>query len=275
MNPIEPVAIEPHKIGDETFVLPYFHQPPGAPVGIYVNTMITRGEQPVLFDTGARLFRDAWLEAAWSVVDPADVRWIVLSHDDIDHVGNLEPVLEACPQATIVSTWFLTERMSADLQLDPRRQRWVGDGETLDIGDRELTFVRPPIYDSPATRAVFDARSEILWGSDAFGAPLLEPALNAADVDTEFLAENFITVHRWLSPWYELLERARYEEQVARLSRLGVGTIASTHGPVFDGAAVVQAFELLRQVPDGPAAPMPGQADLDAIIAMLPDVVAA
>ena len=29
------------------------------------------------------------LEALWSMVDPNDLRWILLTHDDNDHAGNL------------------------------------------------------------------------------------------------------------------------------------------------------------------------------------------
>jgi glyoxylase-like metal-dependent hydrolase (beta-lactamase superfamily II) len=44
--------------------------------------------------TGAPLFRERWLESVGSVVDPADVRWVFLSHDDGDHIGNLASILD-------------------------------------------------------------------------------------------------------------------------------------------------------------------------------------
>ena len=33
---------------------------------------------------------------------PADVRWVFISHDDHDHIGNLLELLDLCPQATLV-----------------------------------------------------------------------------------------------------------------------------------------------------------------------------
>ena len=76
--------------------------------------------------------------ADFGLVDPADVRWVFLSHDDSDHTGNLAPVLDLCPNATLVTSWFANERMSGDLVVPPHRQRWVNDGESFDAGDRTL-----------------------------------------------------------------------------------------------------------------------------------------
>jgi flavorubredoxin len=46
--------------------------------------MVIRGRQPVIVDTGAPVHRAQWLEKVFSVVEPEDVRWIFLSHDDGD-----------------------------------------------------------------------------------------------------------------------------------------------------------------------------------------------
>ena len=49
--------------------------------------MVIRGREPVIVDTGAPVHRAQWLEKVFSVVEPEDVRWIFLSHDDGDHTG--------------------------------------------------------------------------------------------------------------------------------------------------------------------------------------------
>lgn len=52
-----------------------------------------RGAEPVVVDTGCSLAREQWLANLRAVVDLDDVRWIFLSHDDHDHIGNLDVVL--------------------------------------------------------------------------------------------------------------------------------------------------------------------------------------
>ena len=79
--------LEPYQVAEETFVIPWALEAP--PVGHFpMNSMVIRGAEPVLVDTGAPAVRPQWLEAAWSVVDPIDVRWVFLTHDDRDHSGS-------------------------------------------------------------------------------------------------------------------------------------------------------------------------------------------
>ena len=112
-----------------------------------------------------------WLDTVFSVVDPADVRWVFISHDDHDHIGNLEAVLDLCPQATLVG------QLGDDRPPHGRRgaARCTGcAGSTratrFDAGDRTLHLVRPPLFDSPATRGLFDPTTGVLWAVDTFGA---------------------------------------------------------------------------------------------------------
>ena len=72
------------------------------------------------------------------------------------------------------------------------------------------------------------------------------------------------------SPWFDMVDRGRYEAEVAKLEAFDTRIIASTHGPAFVGPAdVAHAFELLRRVPDEVVPPQPGQAVLDEIVAAM------
>src|SRR5690606_40473606 len=96
-----------------------------------MNSMLIRGEEPVVVDTGCPIHRDHYLEDLFGLVDPEDVRWVFVSHDDPDHHGNVEAGMEACPNATLVATWFLCERLSAEgVAVPPSRWRWLGAGES-------------------------------------------------------------------------------------------------------------------------------------------------
>lgn len=263
-NPITPIQLTP-----EAHLISSFWKHPDAPVGVAMNTMVLTSSEPVVFDTGVAADRDGWLAAVSSVVEPDDIRWIVLSHDDHDHTGNLVAALDAFPNATAVTNWWLAERLVGTIELDPRRQRWVAHGGTLDIGDRTLVFERPPIFDSPTTRAVFDPTTGVYWGGDIGGAVAPERILFAHDADPAEHAASFIAGHQLLSPWTELVDPPRYQASVDRLASFGIRTWASTHGPVYRGPFVHHALDLLRRVPDAPAPETPGQADLDAIVASM------
>jgi flavorubredoxin len=236
-----------------------------------VNSSVILGEQPVLIDCGPAISRHEWMETTFSLVDPADVRWIFLSHDDVDHTGNLAPVLEACPSATLVMTAFMMERMGAEFGfgLPLPRMRWVNHGDRIDAGDRELVAITPPVYDSPTTRGLFDTATRTYWASDALGCPVPEVISDIAELDPGFWREGFTAQQQMLSPWLAWTDPARFARAIEEVRSLDAQVVTSGHGPALRGAQVHSALHLLAEVPFLPMPAQPGQGDLDAIVAML------
>ena len=99
----------PREIAPETFLIPNLAD--GGP-GLYlpVNSVVIRGSEPIVVDTGAPMHHDAWIENVFSIVEPDDVRWIFLSHDDGDHTGGLIDAMELCRNATLVTTTMSSRR---------------------------------------------------------------------------------------------------------------------------------------------------------------------
>jgi flavorubredoxin len=258
----------PYRVAPDTYVIPQLLEAP--PVGLfYVNSMVIIGAEPVLVDTGAPSNRQQWLEHAWGIVDPHDVRWVFLTHDDHDHAGNLRQVMDTCPHATLVTTWFSMARYgvdSQDLWMPFNRVRWVRDGESFHAGDRTLVAARPPFFDNPTTRGLFDASTRVYWAVDSFGASVAHPAEDAADLDREAWREGVLLVNRLNHPWHLWLDQAKFHAHLDTVQNLGIEVIPSCHGPAIHGPMVDEAFELLRRVPSLPPWLEPGQEFLDAVI---------
>jgi flavorubredoxin len=201
--------IAPTRIAPDTYLL-HNHAGEGtAPVSVALNSMVIRGREPVVVDTGAREHEATFLADVFGLVEPDDVRWIVISHDDVDHTGNLNALAAAAPNATIVIDWFMAERMGASLEVSPLRWRWMVDGERLDVGDRELVLVRPPIFDSPTSRGVFDPTTGVYWAADAFATPMPTPVSDVAEIDRTVWTEGMATFNQYISPWLMLAAEAR------------------------------------------------------------------
>ena len=66
--------------------------------------------------------------------------------------------------------------------------RWLDQGDAFDAGDRTLHLVRPPLFDSPATRGLFDPTTGVLWAVDTFGALVQGAVLEADDADPDLYA---------------------------------------------------------------------------------------
>jgi len=268
--PAAPRRHRPVEVAPETWVIQATVGEGVAPQVVHMNSMVIRGAEPVVVDTGCPIHRDQYLEDLFGIVEPDDVRWVVISHDDPDHHGNLEAVMEACPNATMVSTWFLSERLGAEgLAVPPHRWRWLGDGDVLDAGDRRLALVRPPIYDSPTTRGVFDPETGVYWASDCYAAPVELATAFVAELDVDEWAEGFATFNLWNSPWVSLVDPEAFAVQCRRVEQLRPAVIASCHGPTIEAPQVQAAFDLLRRLPTTAAPPQPDQATLDQIVAAL------
>ena len=139
-----------------------------------LNSMIIRGAEPIVVDTGMVTSRESWFEDVFSLVPPDEVRWIFVTHNDSDHSGNLVEVLERCPNARLITSRGESYRCWASFGIPFERMRMVDNGEEFDIGDRTLRAVRPPVYDSPYTRGVYDPTTRVYYASDAFCAPMPE-----------------------------------------------------------------------------------------------------
>jgi flavorubredoxin len=264
---VSPIHHAPIRVADETFLIQYLSGEGVAPMGVYMNTLVIRGKEPVIVDTGIEPNRERWLTDVFSLVDPEDVKWVFISHDDPDHVGNLRPVIEACPNATIIANWFTWERMFDRVNIPLGRMRWIEDGGSFDAGDRTFHLVRPPIFDGPTTRGLYDSKTGLYWASDAFSAPVTRHTEDVGDLDPAFWTEGFSMFARAISPWHQYLDSKRYNALVDRVAVLDPKVIAMCHGPVITGSNVAKAIEMTRTLPDQGEVQLPGQADLEAMIA--------
>ncbi|MHA6797012.1 oxygen-binding di-iron domain-containing protein [Pseudonocardia bannensis] len=266
------VHLAPRKIAPGTHLIQDVQHALGQPLSVYLNSMVIQGAEPIIVDTGSARNREAWLQDVFGLVEPQDVRWVFLTHDDSDHTGNLAQVMDACPNATLVCSWTLVERFANAYDFDLNRCRWVNDGESFDAGDRTLVAVRPPVYDSPATRGLFDTSTGVYWAADAFASPVpggpgASPVGDVADLDPEAWWGGMVMfgLHA-LSPWLSMVQKKKYARCVRQVRAHGMTTIASGHSAVISGASVAQAFDMLGNLAGAEPPPCPDQAVLEMML---------
>jgi flavorubredoxin len=270
MPPHPPVSHhEPLAISRDTHLIRSLLGEGEGPLAVYVNSMVITGPEPIVVDTGTVANRQQWMADVFSLVEPRDIRYVFLSHDDHDHVGNLIPLLEAAPQATLLTTWFSQERLAGDLHVPLHRVRWVNDGERFEAGGRTFSVVRPPLYDAPTTRGLYDPASGVYWAVDTYGTPVTAPTDDVAELDRAFWDEMFAGFNPANSPWAQIVDAGLFGREVDRVERMAPTVIASAHGPVITGANVAEAHRKMRRIAGGEPMPQPTQADLDAMLASI------
>lgn len=235
-----------------------------------INAFVLHSEQPVLVDSGLPVSRAAFLDALWSAVDPADLRWVYLTHPDRDHTGALAEVLAAAPQARLVTTFVGFGITSIDFPVTPDRVYLLNPGQSLDVGDRALTAFRPPVYDSPATTGLYDERTGTMFSSDCFGAPLASLADTEVEDIASLPAGDVVAGQRlWVnvdSPWVAGVDRAAFGDSLAPLRARDPEVVLSTHLPPAR-RAMPRLLDMLAGAPDTGAFTGPDQAALEAMLA--------
>jgi flavorubredoxin len=258
-------ATNPVAIGPDTFLIP--NLAPTDDAYVPVSSLVIRGSEPVVVDTGAPVHRARWLEQVFELVDPGDIRWVFISHEDGDHIGSLDDVLIAAPNATLVHNAFGAERLALERTVPLHRSIWCEPGETFDVGDRRLRLLLPPIFDGPTTRGLLDERTGVMWAVDAFGALTPGPIHHVDDLPRELYDESFTELNSLVSPWHQWLDQSRYRRHLDDLQALRPSAITSSHGPILTGPAIADAFDRLRALAGEPRVVPESQSALDQLLA--------
>src|SRR5512144_3207964 len=157
---------EAYRVGDVT-VLPTHLDVPGVGT-LIVNSYVLHSQQPVLIDSGLASDGPDFITALSAAVELADLRWIWLTHDDADHTGNIQRVMELAPQARLATHGIAAIRMKTWWPLPLDRVHAITLGDRLDVGDRTLRAIRPPTFDNPMSTGIVDESTGSLFSVDAF-----------------------------------------------------------------------------------------------------------
>jgi glyoxylase-like metal-dependent hydrolase (beta-lactamase superfamily II) len=258
------------QINDETWMLTTVVPIPTIGV-LPVNGYVVRGAEPMLVDAGMSPERDDYVAAVQEIIDPSELRWLVVTHADRDHVGALEPLLALAPEARVVTSFITVGIMGVSPDpIPPERALLVRDGSTVDVGDRTLRATRPPLFDNPGTLAFFDSKQDILFSADFLGAPVGSPeGALADDVDAIPDAELADAQLLWGSadsPWTHFVDDARFAENVRRFLDPRPATLLGTHVPPIRGD-LDRHVATLAKLPSSTPYRAPDQAALEAFMA--------
>jgi hypothetical protein len=258
-----------YRVGDDVTVLNDQLEIPG--IGhLPINAFVLHAREPVVVDTGLSLADRDFLADLGSVIDPADVRWIWLTHPDRDHTGGLFALLEAAPQAKVVTTFLGVGIMSTDRPLPLDRVHLLNPGQRLDVGDRTLTGFRPPLFDNPATVGFYDDKSQICFSSDCLGGPMPTADLASCDDVSQLPATELREAQLlWAavdSPWVHNVSGHAYTDSVRAMQAFDCDIVLSTHLPPAIGIGN-QLTTMLLAAPDAPPFVGPDQAALEQMLA--------
>jgi len=70
---------------------------------VAINAFVLKGKEPLLVDTGPVVHRAEFMATLRSIIDPAELRWLWLTHTDPDHIGSLAQLMSENPRLRVVT----------------------------------------------------------------------------------------------------------------------------------------------------------------------------
>ena len=239
----------PYQCAPDVHVLPANLSLPGVGV-LPINAFVLMAEEPVLVDTGIGVDSDDLMAAVSSFVNPNDLRWVWLTHDDADHTGSIQRIMELAPNAKLVTHAMCALRMSTWWPVPMDRVHAIRFGDEVHVGDRTLTATAPPLFDNPMSTGFVYQSTGALFSVDAFGAILPEATQDASEVPPEALAGGMVGWATSDSPWAHVVDRAKFSGVLDRVRQLKPSRIFSSHLPAASGNALEEFLAILETVPD-------------------------
>ncbi len=240
--------------------------PLGPEAVLTVNAFLLEAAEPVLVDTGIGQEADHLLEAVDDAIGLANLQWLWLTHDDADHIGAVQRVLEAAPQARLVTHAMSALRMSSWWPVPLDRVRAIRPGDRLSVGDRILRAIAPPLYDNPMSIGFLDESTGSLFSVDSFGATLPERTQDVTEVPEEVLAGGMLAWTLMDSPWSTMLDRDKFAEVLEGVRRLRPTRIFSAHLPAATGASLDRFLDVLARTPEATPLDAPSHAEFAAML---------
>ena len=200
------------------------------PHGSTYNAYLVMADDITLIDTVKAPFMDEMLSRIKSVVDPSKIKYIISNHSEMDHSGCLPEVIDLIkPQKVFASTVganTLNELFHDELEITP-----VKDGETLSLGNMELTFMETRMIHWPDSMFTYLAKDQILFSQDAFGMHLATQERFDDEIPQSTLEYEGATYYANIVLPYSAIVLKALEKVAA--SGLQIKVIAPDHGPIW------------------------------------------
>lgn len=200
------------------------------PHGSTYNAYLIMADKITMIDTVKEPFKDEMLARIRSVVDPTRIDYIVSNHSELDHSGCLPEVIDFIKPEKVFASAVGVKTLKELLHIEHEIIA-VKDGETLSLGNRDLTFMETRMIHWPDSMFTYLAQDELLFSQDAFGMHLATLERFADEIPAATLEYEGATYYANIVLPYSAIVLKALEKVAA--SGLKIKIIAPDHGPVW------------------------------------------
>lgn len=192
------------------------------PNGVSYNSYVILDEKTAVMDGVDERAEKEWFENLEHTLNGEQPDYLVVTHLEPDHAGNIQKFMEKYPQAQIVVNAKALSMLPQFFTLDmSARSVVVKEGDELTLGNHVLTFIMAPMVHWPEVMMAYEKTEKVLFSADAFGK------FGALSTEEDWACEArryyFNIVGKYGMQVQALLKKA---------SALDIRMICPLHGPV-------------------------------------------
>ena len=209
-------------VGVDDKTIDLFESQYEVPNGISYNSYVILDEKVALMDTVDARGTEEWLDNLEKALGGRSIDYLVVSHMEPDHAGNIKNLIDRYPEMQIVGNAKTFAMIPQFFDVDiTERSVIVKEGDTLSLGKHTLQFFMAPMVHWPEVMVAYEQSEKILFSADGFGK------FGALDTDEAWTCEArryyFNIVGKYGAQVQALLKKA---------ATLDIQMICPLHGPI-------------------------------------------
>lgn len=193
--------------------------------GTTYNSYFINADKKAVVETVKEKFWPEYEAKLRSLIDPAELDYIIMNHTEPDHSGSVAKLLAIAPQAVVVGTNSALHYLS-DIVNGKFNSIQIKDGMELDLGNKKVRFISAPNLHWPDTMYTYLEDEKILFTCDSFGAHYADDRMFDDLVDNwdESFKYYFDVI---LKPFSKFMLSA-----IEKIRPLEINAICTGHGPI-------------------------------------------
>lgn len=195
------------------------------PEGMSYNSYVVLDDKIAVMDAVDKSKIAQWLGNVDAALGGREPDYLVISHMEPDHSAGIAAFAAKYPSVTVVGNAKMFEMFRNFYGCDLPNKLVVKEGDTLALGEHELTFVSAPMVHWPEVTVAYEKKEKVLFSADAFGK------FGALANETDDWA---CEARRY---YFNIVGKygAQVQALLKKLAKFDIGTICPLHGPVLTG----------------------------------------
>ena len=181
--------------------------------GSSYNSYLIKDEKTVLIDTAWLPYDKEFVSKLKQDIDLTKIDAIIALHGEVDHSGALIELMREIPQVPIYCTANGVKSIKGQYHKDWNFQV-VKTGDTLNLGEKTLTFIEAPMLHWPDTMFAYLDKENVLFSSDGFGQHLASEYLYADEVEQDILYKEALKYYANILAPFGIMVEKKIKEKI-------------------------------------------------------------